>query len=287
MKVKIEDIPVFGTELWKDILFPARCPVCHDLIPIERRGPHYRLKMRAAVPGPAIHELFSGYACRECLSELSLIEKPYCEKCGSRLLKTSGTGTGAFLRCADCAHHERAFRQCRSLMAYDEIAQEILTDIKYRGKREYIQFLSALLAFRFGPWIRALSPDAFVPVPIHPERRRTRGFNQAELLAEALSEILSRCPVPKGKPVSIPVRSDLLLRIKKTEAQKGLNPEQRLLNLQNAFEAPVPLTEHPRLILIDDIYTTGATMNACAEALRDAGASDVYGICVAAALSMS
>ncbi len=175
-----------------------------------------------------------------------------------------------------------------------------MADIKYHAKQEYVWLMAVLTAQRLGPWIRAIRPDAFVPVPIHPDRRVTRGYNQAELLAEALSEILAEADPadskerqdgerPGGAGIhgkqKIPVRSDLLIRIKKTEAQKELTAEARLLNLQNAFEASEDLrgwTQPSRLLLIDDIYTTGATLNACAEELLRAGASDVYGLCIAA-----
>jgi predicted amidophosphoribosyltransferase len=304
MRVRINDIRACGIELGKDILFPARCPVCHDVIPIERRIPHYRLKMRAAsrpVTSLSIKELLGSYVCPECLSDLAFIGSPYCQKCGKPLLHSHDSGVrNAWTGCADCRRKERVFRQCRCLLTYDETAQEIMADIKYHAKQEYVWLMAVLTAQRLGPWIRAIRPDAFVPVPIHPDRRVTRGYNQAELLAEALSEILAEADPadskerqdgerPGGAGIhgkqKIPVRSDLLIRIKKTEAQKELTAEARLLNLQNAFEASEDLrgwTQPSRLLLIDDIYTTGATLNACAEELLRAGASDVYGLCIAA-----
>ena len=314
----------------KDILFPARCPVCHDLIPIERRVPHYRLKMRAAAsPGQAVlsdwrdhpkernteekpliseSELIQSYICPECLSDLSLIETPYCRKCGKQLSAAISCtpepekgphGMQRFRRaarpyfgqererlCTDCGKKERSFRQCRCLMSYDETAQEIMADIKYNAKPEYVRLLALLAAKRLGPWIRAVRPDLIVPVPIHPDRLQTRGYNQAELIADALSEILEHTALSEGIPLRIPVRTGILRRVRKTEAQKGLHAGERLLNLQNAFEVPGFLEEHPRILLIDDIYTTGATLNSCAEALLRAGASDVYGLCIAAGVDL-
>ena len=254
----------------------------------------------------SIKELLGSYVCPECLSDLTFIGSPYCQKCGKPLLHSHHSGVkNAWTGCADCRRKERAFRQCRCLLIYDETAQEIMADIKYHARQEYVWLMAALTAQRLGPWIRAVRPDAFVPVPIHPDRRVVRGYNQAELLAEALSEILAQTDPADSregqgregsdtgrsgggspdKNKKIPVRNDLLIRIKKTEAQKELTAEARLLNLQNAFEAPEDLrnwTQPPRLLLIDDIYTTGATLNACAEELLRAGASDVYGLCIAA-----
>ncbi len=253
-----------------------------------------------------IKELLYSYVCPECLSDLTFIGSPYCQKCGKPLLHSHDSGVrNAWTGCADCRRKERVFRQCRCLLTYDETVQEIMADIKYHAKQEYVWLMAVLTAQRLGPWIWAIRPDAFVPVPIHPDRRVTRGYNQAELLAEALSEILAEADPADSKErqdgerpgrersggagilgkQKIPVRSDLLIRTKKTEAQKELTAEARLLNLQNAFEASEDLrvwSRAPRLLLIDDIYTTGATLNACAEELLRAGASDVYGLCIAA-----
>ena len=168
-----------------------------------------------------------------------------------------------------------------------------MADIKYHAKAEYVHALAVLAAERLGSWIRAVRPDAFVPVPVHPDRRITRGYNQAELLAEALSEILAETDTGSsnvGGQRKIPVRSELLIRTKKTEAQKELTAEGRLLNLQNAFTVTEDLRDRPqrpRIMLIDDIYTTGATLNACAEELLYAGAADVYGLCIAAGADIS
>ena len=235
----------------------------------------------------SITDLLHCYLCPECFSTFSFIEKPYCQKCGKQLLRRNISGLpGSLTFCADCSRKERVYRQCRSLINYDETAQEIMADIKYHAKTEYVHALAALAAERLGPWIQAVRPDAFVPVPIHPDRRIIRGYNQAELLAETLSDVLAMT----GDRRKIPVRSSLLIRTKRTEAQKGLTAERRLLNLQNAFEATDDLREwprKPRLILIDDIYTTGATLNACAEELLHAGAAEVYGICIAAGMDVS
>ncbi|MBQ9420807.1 MAG: ComF family protein [Lachnospiraceae bacterium] len=232
-------------------------------------------------------DLFNSYICPECLSDFFYIQKPYCRKCGKQLLG-SGTpesrqkgpaGTQGLL-CRDCAAKERSFRECRCLAVYDDVMQEILTNIKYRGRKEYTQLMGLLAAWRLGPWIAAVRPDAFVPVPVHPERKQVRGYNQAELLAEELSQALYYTGGSgNGK---IPVRTDLLIRAKKTTAQKELNADQRLMNLQGAFAVTGKITGHPRLMIIDDIYTTGSTLNACSEVLLRAGAAEIYGLCMAA-----
>jgi ComF family protein len=104
-----------------------------------------------------------------------------------------------------------------------------------------------------------------VPVPVHASRRRRRGFNQAEELARRLSEKLG-----------IPVDSHILIRTKKTVPQKNLNPAERLRNLEQAFSVASLPPRDKTILLIDDIYTTGATAEACAKILKEAGAEKVY-----------
>ncbi len=232
-------------------------------------------------------DLFDSYICPECLSDFFYIQKPYCRKCGKQLLRSGipeirqkdPAGTQGLL-CRDCTAKERSFQECRCLAVYDDVMQEILTDIKYRGRKEYTHLLGLLAAKQLGPWIAAVRPDAFVPVPVHPERKQVRGYNQAELMAEELSRALYCTGIIGNRMIS--VRTDLLIRAKKTTAQKELNADQRLMNLQGAFAVTGRITGHPRLMIIDDIYTTGSTLNACSEVLLRAGAAEIYGLCMAA-----
>ena len=148
--------------------------------------------------------------------------------------------------------------------------------IKYKNRREYLDFYSQALVSRYGKWLSHIQPDALIPVPVHPARRRKRGFNQAEELAERISLL-----------TGIPVRADLLIRIRKTLPQKELNPAERLNNLRLAFAVSdfyrAHLEQIPRrVVLADDIYTTGSTMEACTRVLKAAGVKQVYimSICI-------
>ena len=140
-----------------------------------------------------------------------------------------------------------------------------MAQIKYKNRREYLDFYGSAIAERLGPQIQRLSPDLLIPVPVHPSRRRARGFNQAEELARRLSERLG-----------IPMSAGILFRIRKTSPQKSLTPAERLQNLEHAFSARPHPKEARRILLVDDIYTTGATMEACARALKKNGAQEVY-----------
>ena len=148
--------------------------------------------------------------------------------------------------------------------------------IKYHGRREYMDFYGEAIARRYEKRIRRMGAEALLPVPVHRQRLKVRGFNQAEALAESISRHLG---------TSIPVRTDLLLRNKRTLPQKDLTPAERLKNLSQAFESdPSRVREAGvrRVILVDDIYTTGSTAEACSRVLLAAGVQEIYllNICI-------
>ena len=281
----------------------------------------WRKANAARPPILSFEELYDSYICRECLSEFQYIDDNHCEKCGKQLsglpslrggnprsrrpenrfgLRSSRADSPRI--CHDCANKIRMFTQCRCLITYDEAAREIMADLKYNGHPESADLFGVMAAERLGQWIRReVRPDCLVPVPVHRRRLLTRGYNQAELLARSISEAME---ITGGRPgekqVSgradhgtggniysvernslIPVRTDILARRKNTVAQKELSVEGRLLNLQNAFAVERKLGGE-RILLIDDIYTTGSTMEACTEMLLRAGAGAVYGLCVCA-----
>lgn len=173
--------------------------------------------------------------------------------------------------CPDCRGREKSFVAGFPLCDYDDVMQRAVTRIKYGNRREYLRPFAALLAERHGRELKALGADCLVPVPVHPSRLRTRGFNQAEFFARELSGHLG-----------IPVRTDLLFRTRKTEAQKELTPDERVRNLSSAFTADLKGEKMGTVILADDIYTTGSTVEACSRALRAAGVPRIFyvSICI-------
>ena len=122
----------------------------------------------------------------------------------------------------------------------------------------------------YGAALRRFRPDVIIPVPVHPSRYRKRGYNQAEILARKL-----------GERLQIEVCSTLLVRVKRTRPQKELNTAERMRNLQKAFivEGTLP-KRYRRILLIDDIYTTGSTMETCTRRLKEAGAEKVFCISI-------
>lgn len=156
---------------------------------------------------------------------------------------------------------------------YNGVMQESIARFKYGGRQEYGRFFGRLLWEQQGEWIRRISPDLLVPVPLHRSRYRKRGYNQAQILARELS-------VHAG----IPVVDDFLMRIKNTLPQKDLTGSERKQNLQHAFQVNIrhrSLYENIKcVILIDDIYTTGSTVEMCSRVLQEAGIDHVYVLCL-------
>lgn len=219
-----------------DLLFPRRCPVCAGIV----------------IPKGAL-------ICPDCMKKLSWVRRPTCKKCGKEVISDT------IEYCSDCTRHKRSFDHGLSLINYDHIAGRSMARIKYGNKREYLDFYAEAMFRKLGPRIQAMKADVLIPVPVHPSRRRTRGFNQAEELSRRLS-----------KKLLIPTCASLLRRSKRTAPQKSLDPAGRLKNLEQAFCADrLPENIHT-VILVDDIYTTGSTAEACTRVLKKAGAEHVY-----------
>ncbi len=180
-----------------NVLFPRHCPVCGEIV-----------------------KPLGGLICPACFHKLSFVKQPVCKKCGKEIQDAAEEF------CGDCTKRRHAFESGLALMNYDETARRSMAWIKYKNKREYLDFYGAALAARYEKQIRRIHADVLVPVPVHPSRKRARGFNQAEVLAICL-----------GKRLGIPVGSGMLIRDKKTKPQKELSAADRLKNLSGAFRA--------------------------------------------------
>lgn len=232
MKFTIDDLK----NLLVDSIFPRTCPVCGEII-----MPRGQL------------------ICKDCINELNFISDPKCEKCGKQIL----TKDQKF--CYDCSHWTHDYDLNRSVLNYDKVSQKMMVGIKYKNKREHADFIGRLVAWKLRSYIEETQPECIVPVPVHESRLKARGYNQAELIAGALS-----------RETGIPVRTDLIMRCKHTKAMKDLDGEARRENLKEAFSAE-NVDKFPQSILIlDDIYTSGATMDACARVFRSVGVKSIY-----------
>ncbi len=202
-----------------------------------------------------------GYVCSQCWSGLRFIQPPYCRRCG---LPFQGAITQEF-ECANCQDVELAFDFARAAVVADGIALEVIHRFKYQGELWFEPFLGDLLRRAAGPAFRPADFHGLVPVPLHPVREREREFNQAERLARFL-----------GKHFGLPVRADLVRRIESTRTQTRLSRDERAENVRRAFSAATASKlRGQRLLVIDDVLTTGATTDAVARVLRKLGAESV------------
>lgn len=150
---------------------------------------------------------------------------------------------------------------------YSKCIKDSIYRFKYHNKREYAGIYAKQIADKCGSMIHAWAPDALIPVPIHSSRLKERGFNQAELIAGELEQLMG-----------IPMDCEALVRVVKTVPMKELDNAHRVKNLQNAFQAGEKVVRYSKVLIVDDIYTTGATFDACATVLKHAGVQKVYGV---------
>lgn len=202
--------------------------------------------------------------CPECRMQVRYVEEPYCRKCGKPLVSKEER------YCMDCSLKEHIFDCGRAVFIYDDIIRRSIAEYKYKHRREYASYYVRQTVHLLEKEIRMWNTDALIPIPLHKTREQKRGFNQAELLAEGI-----------GKMLDIPVYSNLIIRNKKTVAQKRLNNAERQNNLKRAFKIIGNDVKLKTVILCDDIYTTGSTMDAVAALLKQAGVQKVYFIALA------
>ncbi|MCM1268650.1 MAG: ComF family protein [Bacteroidales bacterium] len=196
--------------------------------------------------------------CKGCAHLPVYTEPPFCMKCGKHL------SSGEKEYCKDCARHSHLFDRGRALFDYKSVSAS-LARFKYAGRREYAAFYASCMAAHLGGFIRDCGAQALVPVPLHKSRQRRRGYNQAEALARELSAL-----------TGIPVMADWIVRIEKTAPMKDLSARERENNLKRAFKIRKNDVKLSTVIIIDDIYTTGSTVDAVSRELKKVGVQRIY-----------
>ena len=196
--------------------------------------------------------------CEKCRGRIVYIRDPYCLKCGKQLKKEEKE------YCSDCEKIKHFFDAGISLYDYGSMADSIFR-FKYAGRTEYASFYARDFYEKRARWLEMLRPDALVPVPIHSSRMRKRGYNQAALIARELS-----------KHSGIPVREHLIRRNFRTQPLKDLSHAERQNNLKRAFKICQNDVKLNTIVIIDDIYTTGSTIDSMTKVLKDAGIGKVY-----------
>ena len=196
----------------------------------------------------------SDVLCRTCFDALPRVGSPVCGRCGLP------TAFATFV-CEECKNVDFGFQSARAPLKYDGVGKQVVHALKYRG---YIRVVGRLAAPLMLQVVGEGHFDAVVPVPLHSSRLRKRGFNQAELLARGVAEKMKATV------------SDTLEVVRSTRDQVELSAAQRRANVAGAYTATKPL--RGKILLIDDVFTTGATMSACAGTMVRAGAEEVHAL---------
>ncbi|HKZ51936.1 MAG TPA: ComF family protein [Candidatus Acidoferrales bacterium] len=229
------------------MLLAARCRLCDQPLTTASRVP----------------------VCPGCLGRVRPLELlASCDRCQQPISAAVASPDGISL-CGPCRQEETVFDCLRAFGAYDGELRQLIVLLKYGRVRPLARPLGQWLAILLHQHPELAEVDALVPVPLHPRRQRARGYNQAELLAAELS-----------RWVRLRVEGGWLRRVKDTPSQTGLTPLQRAENVRGAFGCEAKL-DSARILILDDVCTTGATLNACARVLKRAGAARVTAATVA------
>ncbi|MCI5585265.1 MAG: ComF family protein [Lachnospiraceae bacterium] len=217
-----------------DLLYPKRCALCDKVLPLGQED-----------------------ICSGCKEGIRYLTGPLCCKCGKAVKEEEEY-------CFDCSRKAHWFKEGAALFPYDYIRTSLYR-FKYGKRQEYGRFYARQMAVRLTDKVRGWKPQALVPVPLHKKKKRKRGYNQAQVLAEELSRIWQ-----------LPVLDDLVIRVKNTRPMKGIEGTERQNNLKKAFKLGRNDVKLNTIIVIDDIYTTGSTVDAVARVCRQGGIANVY-----------
>ena len=233
----------FLTKLIEYIL-PNRCLLCEKVIDSEFR------------------------ICADCFDKITFITKPYCQHCGNPFI--SAVKQDDNMLCVECLTRKDVFRFCRAAIEYDEFSKKLLLNFKFADHIENKKIFAKWLHLA-GKDIISAGVDIVIPVPLHYTRLLTRKYNQSAILAKEFSAL-----------TGIPAEYKALKKIRRTLPQAKCNEKERKLNIKNAFRVVHPeKIKGKRIVLIDDIFTTGSTMKECAKTLLKAGAQSVDALTVA------
>lgn len=199
-----------------------------------------------------------GLVCLRCREKIRYVDEPRCRRCGKHLTDENS------IFCHDCANKNHSYEYGYAVYEYHSMNKSIYR-FKYKGRCEYAKFYAQDVCRILDEEIRKMDADALIPVPLHKSKLTLRGYNQAELVADEISHI-----------TGIPVAKNLVKRVRKTIPQKELDDRERQNNLKKAFNITSDVVKLNKTIVIDDIYTTGSTIDAVAKELKQHGVGKVY-----------
>jgi len=254
-----------------ETIFPPKCLVCRSFIdPPQSDDNGYSNAVDLSLDIQSqVERLFAKYLCWNCIGGLVVVESPLCSCCGLPFESRHGLDHC----CGDCSAAPKTFRIARAPMVYEQVFTEVIHCYKYKGKIQLARPLGELLFSALRLFWDQDSIDVVIPVPLHLKRFRQRGFNQAYLLIRDWQTFAELRPLDLG---DFEIERDVLFRTVSTTPQTGLDRRQRAANIKDAFElVNEAKIIDKRILLVDDVYTTGATVDECARLLLHHGAAQV------------
>jgi len=222
--------------------------------------------------------LMSPFICANCSGTYMAVESPICSTCGAVFESREGENHD----CGECLNAPKRFKIARSAGVYDKVLMAAIHCLKYKEKIQLARPLGVLLFMAFRRYWNKENVNLIVPVPLHKRKFRSRGFNTSFLFVREWAFITKAL---NGSLPVVPVAEDILVRKRWTEPQTGLGRKERLQNIKNAFGVrDSSKIKGGKILLVDDVYTTGATANECAKVLMRAGAARVDVLTLARAM---
>jgi ComF family protein len=272
-KIKNAGLACIGA--FKEALFPLNCLMCGRFFHVHHRE---NLQCKETVSIGSLlesdaermfQELMGPYLCRSCVEQFVPVKSPLCEACGFMFKSREGEDHV----CEACIRSKRLFGIARASGIYDKALMAVIHSFKYGEKVQLSHPLSVLLLATFLYYWKHRSIDLIVPVPLNKKRFRKRGFNQAYLLIKDWETIMRRVDFPMQY---VKINRHVLERTRATLPQTGLGRKDRMSNVKKAFALSMPeAVKDRRVLVIDDVYTTGATVSECARVLLKGGATEV------------
>jgi ComF family protein len=263
----------------RDVIFPPRCGACGCFLACTQKAaiPFPGATGRSPVLPPAdddpetrrFDSRLVSFLCPSCRRGCFPLGAALCRQCGAGF----ESGQTDDRLCGDCLSAPKHFARARAAGVYDQTLRILIHNLKYRGRLQLAEPLGALLHDACKRWWRPGTIDLLVPVPLHAKRLRERGFNQSNVLIRGWQRFERRCD---GAWTRVPVLGRTLVRCRSTQPQTGLGRGAREDNIHGAFKLTRPReVELKRVLLLDDVYTTGSTVNECARTLLRGGAASV------------
>ena len=241
-----------------DLIFPRRCIICDNVLTFGS-------------------DLESKYLCNECRKHyddiFEFIKEPTCKKCGAELKDNTEPYCVRCIKKYFTDKNKSYYEYGIGLLRYNESIKESLHKIKYQSRKEYLEFYGRSFVRLKKDEFKKMNVECFIPTPIHKERLKERGYNQAEVFARFISEEL------KKYNIDIKVDNEYLYRIKNTKVLNKLDSSDRNKEIEDAFAVDNE-KHYESVCLIDDIYTTGSTIESMAKILKENGVKKVYFACL-------